>query len=972
MINLRSLTNQQSKLFFFMNHSIKIFILLMAFSLPIFAQDLPKNPDKKAKIDDSPIKDKNDKSFEDLMFMGRFYMAKSFDEDSRKNYSQALKHFKNANKINGDSASMEIYKIYIGGGYGVSQDLEEADKYFGWACAKTQISKTFQDQQDLNFCKVQELQKKAISGDQQAMIALALHYFELDFSQHLANYWLDQAISNPDAVFLKERYALAKQRFLGYDSLNLFAKNQAELTEKHAQNGSEMAKMALVALKYSKNEIVDSKNLLANFLKNTFSEGENINLQDELKLKALILLAKTATTSTEKIMAQIEIFEIISQKTAFKTYAFANDIFTESERINQEIITVLGLSKIAARYKIDLALNMSDYEANYGGDLLRLVSLYQNFIKPANFVWIGHKNLGFYKTQINAKIYDQIKQRNTLNEVLESFASIKKADDRGQLLLGTDLENYHQLLDEKINFALKSRISLNELALDYKKIKELAELKEFLETKIDNYKTLIVGQIDGFVANLNDLESILKMKKSFEIDPIRKEMYPNYEEVFAKKITAFGLSELEIFIATQKIEVEFVVFNNLPSLKMYLDNLDKNPILSDPISKQSFLSFIKKKGINDLYGKNASPENQNKLKSDVVANKWLEPEASEMGIFMAYDIFNFRFSKAVQNFDQGKIWYENTNANAYLQKNNKDSLSAILRKKTIKDIYGKNFCGEKLLQFENDLKEKTWLLPEGKDIYWHARDHCDSITIHEQNFKSFAEGKIFYEQYSNSERPEKSKTKTLKRIRRRIVHDIFENEPTRANLESIKENTDLKNTANDWLKPEGNETYLKIYNHCDWHILNIVAKSDSSDIYRYEATRSFHDMESYDLKINKILNRKDYGSQTLVYSSQIVVKKTENSYVVQINYSFRKPENQAMWYPVSKNYFQGIYPQNETSLIPSTEGGKFGELSLNSKHGFSEEYLIQKENSGEFSIKAAIKTALKYFIFNYKAALSEN
>ncbi|TAE00481.1 MAG: hypothetical protein EAZ97_05835, partial [Bacteroidetes bacterium] len=739
----------------------------------MLAQNLPKNPENKGKIDDSSLKTKNEKMFGDLMFMGHFYMGKLFDDDSRKDYSKALNYFKKANAMNGDSASMEIYKIYIGGGYGENQNLAEADKYFGWACAKTQPFKRFEYHRDVNFCNVQELQKKAVSGDQEAMVVLALHYFELGFSQHLGNYWLDQATSKPDAAFLKERYALSKKRYLEQTPLNIFQQNLMVIAENHAKKGSEMAKMIFVSLKSLNGTVPEAPALLANFLKPEFSQGAEINLQDELHFKALLLLAKAAT-GKEKVVATMQVFSEVNKKLGFRQYISAHDIFLEGEKINTQLTSITGLDGVAERYKIsDLNLNITEFNSAYGGDYVRLAELYKNLAKPENAAWIGQKNLEHYKKEINSKINVIIGKQQYLYDVIVSFANIQNADPQRILLAGTDMDMYHQTLHDKIMSSLNRTNVLDELVLDYQEITELPELKEFLtESRIVDYKNIIHNKAQKLIEEGKDLEAVLRMRKAFELDNEKKLIFPEYEQVFSKKINALGAAPIDVFIVTQKIDFAENTVTKLPDLKIFVDNLAKNPILSDPAKKKSLLSFVKKKGINDLYGADAPPANQGKFKADVTANKWLEPEASEMAITIALgkqkdEIFGI----PITSFEQGKKLYDKINAITSLPKPVKDSLLGLIKEETIRDIYGKDPSKDNVKDLENKLKEMAWM-------YWFYESHYLEIDIQQRTFTSFEEAKTLYDQYNDPTRPKKSKEGILGKIRAKVVREMYEKNPT--------------------------------------------------------------------------------------------------------------------------------------------------------------------------------------------------
>jgi hypothetical protein len=159
---------------------------------------------------------------------------------------------------------------------------------------------------------------------------------------------------------------------------------------------------------------------------------------------------------------------------------------------------------------------------------------------------------------------------------------------------------------------------------------------------------------------------------------------------------------------------------------------------------------------------------------------------------------------ASRPLNEVKGFVDRVSKNTVLKPEQKIYLSSEAKKTALLHIYGEYPSTEKTNELKTMLLKEKWLEPEGSEIlfdYYFSRER-DEISAN--YFNNLNEGKVVYDNIKNSkEYSEKLKSALIGDLRRKIVSDLYGDQPSDSQIEELDKL--LKTT--DWLNPEARDIY---------------------------------------------------------------------------------------------------------------------------------------------------------------------
>ena len=147
-------------------------------------------------------------------------------------------------------------------------------------------------------------------------------------------------------------------------------------------------------------------------------------------------------------------------------------------------------------------------------------------------------------------------------------------------------------------------------------------------------------------------------------------------------------------------------------------------------------------------------------------------------------------------------------------------------------------------------------------------------------------------------------------------------------------------------------------NNSKYSFSKTVFSSNRSKTYHYKVEIKKDSEDEYRIEVKEIRG----GRTSLAYSSAAVIDLEGDTYVVKIFIANLK--GGFRWVLARNDYLKVTYQKNKSFIEAEAFHNMKKHTSYNS-YGYSEKELRGKSNPREFSEKAAIGDAMKYFIFSY-------
>ena len=221
-------------------------------------------------------------------------------------------------------------------------------------------------------------------------------------------------------------------------------------------------------------------------------------------------------------------------------------------------------------------------------------------------------------------------------------------------------------------------------------------------------------------------------------------------------------------------------------------------------------------------------------------------------------------------------------------------------------------------------------------------------------YQSLAEGRAAFEAYQKTALPPKDRPKLLAALKRKIVLDVYKN-AYKADIEKFKQ---LLQTTERWLLPEGNDLYLVLMNEGENVFSENLTRRDVVFNYAIER-RPNSDLAA--LTIKAVRN----NMSNLVYSGSVKVSQPSSE---QIDVEIPLSQNMGyMWRESKTDYLKvSVYAsQSNVSVLPCGTMGTFADHT----HGIALAELAKKVGDA-FTVKNAIRSAVRQFIMSYTKALN--
>ncbi|MCS7018878.1 MAG: hypothetical protein RMJ87_08010 [Cytophagales bacterium] len=220
-------------------------------------------------------------------------------------------------------------------------------------------------------------------------------------------------------------------------------------------------------------------------------------------------------------------------------------------------------------------------------------------------------------------------------------------------------------------------------------------------------------------------------------------------------------------------------------------------------------------------------------------------------------------------------------------------------------------------------------------------------------YQSLAEGRAAFEAYQKTALPPKERPKLLAALKRKIVMDVYKN-AYKADIEKFKQ---LLQTTESWLLPEGNELYVTLLNEGE----NVFSENlvRQGITFNYAIERRPHSNVA-SLTIKAVRN----NMSNLVYNGSVRVNQLSPD---QIEVEIPLSQNTGYMWRESKTDCLKVLVSANQPTVTVQPCGVMSTLA-DSNHGIAPAVLAQKVGDA-FTVKNAIRSAMRQFIMNYPKAL---
>ncbi len=932
-----------------LGNTMKKLFLLLGLILPLSA-GAQSNP-----ATATPKKDfkKQVKGASSKLEEGLIYVGNTFDIPDQKNYAEAIKGL----EAGGAAGDLDLFRIYLTGGYDTSPDDAKAQNYHEKLLADEKKSiRQYAYKTDLNLKEFYDVRMKARGGDVSMQVKLARFYLEFELSRYYADFWLKKAAANGsiDADYLLKRTELYLKHFNRDINQTVYEQELEQLAKSYAERGSHLAGGEYVYLRETIEHKV-SAGEAERFLKPML---ESKDASEEAQLKALVLLEE-AQHGRAKLASMRRIYEYCQEHSAYQTNPVSMKYYQEFQKIDKKLASVKGLYEVMQMYGIkDIDLDLDEFNKNYHDDYDRMLKIFRQIAQPENKAFIGTKNFAAYQDEFHLKFKEIIHDHRRLEDLVHLYSLLTQPSSdfftRPEFVKEYQEEVHVELLRSVVAVEDADKVTEN-----FRNLAENASLTAVVNQHPEAYLTAMQNKFKNMIQVQNNIRQVLRIQKMFESDDFKRSLFPDYETYVNAKLKEFDLTPQDAAYEGIKVAMEYMEFKSFEDGKKFWESVRNNQKI-DAEQRKRLEKQIKRTVIKDVFGETHALDILHQLKAKMEVHTWLEPEGKQM-----YKKYLFESAKydidhtKITDFEYAKKMYDRITKEPELADVSK-KLAKVIRTKAVTDIYGENPSREKVAQLKQELQVRSWLNPEGNEMYEKYMTKYRLDELNSTKFSSLDDAEAAVNKIKKDANiPSESKKDMIKGLQEKVLADVYGENPTLAQIQSLETIMQSK----DWFDAQDNQMRFKYLNDSKYSFTGTIYTLDHSQSYLYEVTRPGEELK-YDLAVYKL-----QPMRQKIYETPITVLRQGDSYVVDIPY--RKKINSYSWRRMMGNSFQGTYSKTDNYITPAQKGGIFSAISEDKTHGYGENYLKKKEDQGEFTEKAAIRTTLKYWIFSFRSIMDK-
>lgn len=921
----------------------------------------------------------------------------------------------------------ELFLIHLTGGFGVGKNKSAAKRDLAKYCKENQELLSYQDKSDLDLCDFFDI--KADKPKNKMLLGRYYLEFGLSYAigQYWLN--IAARGGNVDAKYLREKWTLLKKSYkqkvnqeklqglmLKYAELGsqIAALEYVSLTSNTAKKlKKEQAEKLLKPSMDSENTELKFK---ANLLFLPFLKGKEyiaalrqVSLLQAKVSKNNAKLAEKAILELQNIDTKIKTVSDLSTfgkarkltDLAFDERAYQNSfggnyqelIYLYFKFASKENIAFIGEQNLA-NYRKEIQEKLTKILQKQKKMSL-LIANFSALSSAKNLSLIPKEKLAIYKDVFNKKAIQIIQNTANVNSIFDDYSQIYSGI-KAKKIKGIDLKSYDGVLTKKVNLILNSEdikllaylnsafeinsnarhILPNYQTVISEKLKSLrarkGDIRYYeLEYTLNNQYFGTFAKAESFYNVLNSERTVSYSKRMALIDALRQktinDIYGNNPtaEFIAKTKSAFSAQKWlkgagkdlisSKLVNFQKTKIEQTTFKTLAQGQQFYHKIQKEAIF-DYAQKKMLTTKLSRTVIQNIYGQRPFGKKLLAGKRAVFAASWLNPEGRQ--VFLTY-LFEY-FDKQVKStkfttLAEARNLYNSINSESNLIYSQKQKLLPIIRKKALNDVYGTSPSNENIIKIGKLLNQNSWLSPEGYQVYSGYARQAFMDKIQNSKFRSLGQARNFNNDIKGNRAFSWGDKKKLSDfLKRKAIADVYGKYPRPKQIQKFHQ--DLN--RNSWLNPEGEKLYLELLNNSKYSFSKTVFSSNGSKTYHYKAEIKKDSDNEYKIEVKEIRA----GRTSLAYSSAAVIALEGDTYVVKIFIANLK--GGFRWVLARNDYLKVKYKKNNSYLEAEAFHNMKKHASYNS-YGYSEKELRRKSKANEFSEKAALGDALKYFIFSY-------
>ncbi|MCU0448920.1 MAG: peptidoglycan-binding protein [Bernardetiaceae bacterium] len=229
-----------------------------------------------------------------------------------------------------------------------------------------------------------------------------------------------------------------------------------------------------------------------------------------------------------------------------------------------------------------------------------------------------------------------------------------------------------------------------------------------------------------------------------------------------------------------------------------------------------------------------------------------------------------------------------------------------------------------------------------------------ATNVAAKGYTSLAAGKPDFDALVKANLPAAQKSQLIAALKKKVIWDVY----GKAYKTDIDALPNLLRTQHPWLLPEGMEAHMQ---------LTLDSENVFNDgfyrrnVYYNYAVERQPNSDTARLVIKAVKN----NMSNLVYNSSLKYTVLPNN---QIDVDIFLSRNVGYtWQESRADYLQSLFTADRDTITP-TPVGSFSALR-DPNHGYNPADVVKKVVARDFSVKNAIKTAVRYFILDYNKAL---
>jgi hypothetical protein len=410
--------------------SLMLFLaFLFLFSLPLSAGTPPKMSKEKYK----DLKGRAKRGSHLAMYqIGKAWQGDMFSTTEQKSYEDALKWYQRAlgsktEKVKKDT-QRGLFEMYFLGGYKkVKRNRSLSEQYLNSYLSQNPKIISLPYRKKIELKDLFALEQEATTSQEADLLleyARFLLEFEISFQNGLSYLEKAQKLGNADAAYYKEQWTwIRSNRAKFTDTIPIVYQLEnylLPLAEKHAKEGSPLAKIETAWLKKKQNQLSlkEAETLLNDFL------NEKTTPQ-HLKIAAAELMVDLLPTRRKiNLIRDIVVLEAKDSLSERRKEKMAATL----KNFEEQIKTLKGLSVLAENDAdfSNLPLRADDFEEAYQGNIKPLISLYQVLNQKENKLFFGDSNVSAYNQAILRRVDKVFEKANTADKIYAFKEALEK------------------------------------------------------------------------------------------------------------------------------------------------------------------------------------------------------------------------------------------------------------------------------------------------------------------------------------------------------------------------------------------------------------------------------------------------------------------------------------------------------------------------------------------------------------------